>query len=283
MLKNYFFRSVIRMVIGVILGLILLFVPLLYFFQGRLIYFPRGYGIRMELIRPGDAEVLRYQTACGRQIAFYVRPRGGAALPRTVWVAFNGNASLALDLLDVYEKVADPEAGFLLLDYPGYGECEGSPSPQTILESSEGALAALAGHLNTDPKQLYAHLNIFGYSIGTAAALQLAAHHEVEKLVLVSPFTTMMAMARRQMGWPVCLLLRHRFDNRSRLLELAQRPARPKVTIFHGTADPLIPIAMSRELAALVPGWIDFHEVPGGDHASVIDLGQAGIVKALGR
>lgn len=282
-LRSKILRRVFLMFINVAIGTIVLGSALLFLFQERIIYVPRGYGIRMEQIRPRDATVLRYQTACGRQVAFYVRPQGGAEVPRTVWVAFNGNASLALDMLDLYEEAPDPAAAFLLVDYPSYGECEGKPSPQSILESSEGALAALAEHLKTAPKQLYAHLNVFGYSIGAAAALQLAARHEVEKVVLVSPFTTMMEMARRQVGWPLCLMLRHRFDNRSRMLELAKQAKRPKVVMFHGVADPLIPIAMSRELASLVPGWVEFHEVPGADHVSVIDGARAGILKALGK
>jgi hypothetical protein len=35
------------------------------------------------------------------------------------------------------------QTAFLLVDYPGYGICQGKPNPRTILENAEGALQTL--------------------------------------------------------------------------------------------------------------------------------------------
>lgn len=271
---------VARVLIGVVVGFFLLAAALLLLFQDRLIYFPQPYPFALERLKPADARPLHYQSAGGRQTAFYIAPKNGGA-PARMWIAFQGNAALALDWLDTLEKTPDPEAGFLLIDYPGFGACEGHPSPQTILESSEGALAALAADLKLDPKILYRHLNVLGYSIGGAAALQLAAGHDVERVVLISPFTSTMAMARATVGWPLCLLLRHRFDNRARLAELGRRLPRPAVVILHGGADTLVPVRMGRELAGIMPGWIEYHEIAGADHITVQMIGENQILKAL--
>ena len=266
----------------IIIGLFCVLAFILLFLQQQMIYHPRAYDIPLSSLGVTTAQPLRFQTSCGRQTAFYVPPKNGAAVPELMWVMFHGNASLALDLLDLIELTPDPTAGCLLIDYPGYGDCQGKASPQAILESSEKAMTALAGQLKTTPETLYKRLRIFGYSLGAASALQLAVRHDVERVVLVAPFTSMLDMAKRTVGWPLCTMLRHRFDNRARLAELAKRPHRPEVVIIHGASDTLIPPAMSRELSATAPGWIQYQEIPGADHIFVIEAAAAQIHHALG-
>jgi len=84
----------------------------------------------------------------------------------------------------------------------------------------------------------------------------------VDKVILVAPFVTTLEEAKRVVGVPLCYVLRHRFDNRARLAELAARPKPPKVWIFHGTEDVTIPPSRGRELKAAFPQMITLQEVP---------------------
>jgi pimeloyl-ACP methyl ester carboxylesterase len=88
-------------------------------------------------------------------------------------------------------------------------------------------------------------------------------------------------MARRAIGWPLCWLLLHNFDNRARMAELAARPQPPRVTIFHGSADTLIPEEMGRSLAEAFPKMATFHEVADADHNSVVTWAQPEMFKAM--
>jgi uncharacterized protein len=278
---NRIFRMSMAAIVGSVLFLIA-FMGLLYYFQARMIYLPRSYGPEHTAWLPPSARMIPYETSEGRQQAIYVPPRDNPNLPPDpIWMLFNGNASLAMDWADFLEKVPNPRAGFLLIDYPGYGHCEGSPSPRTILESSAKALAALAHQLAAKPDQLYRHLNVLGFSLGTAAALQLACKERVERIVLIAPFSSLVEMARRSVGWPLCNLLTHRFDNRARLDELARSPHRPAVTILHGNADRVVPVEMSRKMAGLYPGWIEYHEVEGGEHNLIFSEAAPQIVSAM--
>ena len=87
-------------------------------------------------------------------------------------------------------------------------------------------------------------------------------------MVLLSPFTTLTEMARGTVGWPLCHLNRHRFDNRTRLASIVARGAR--VRIVHGTADGIIPVSMARELAAAHPAAVQLTEVPGAGHNDML-------------
>jgi len=246
----------------VVLGLVPLY---LWFFQARMIYLPSGYALgevpAADLPRLWP---LRFTTDAGEQLAFYVPPREGDR-PSTVWLFCAGNADRALSWRNFATDLPDPRAGALLVDYPGYGDCAGIPTPASILASTRGAVAALAKRLgDADLKQRIA---VYGHSLGAAAAMQYAQAEGAERAVLIAPFTTMMAMARRRVGWPLCELLRHRFDNETaaRVLRAAGTP----VLVVHGGRDGVIPLAMGERVADLAGGTLI--AVPEAGHIDIAD------------
>jgi pimeloyl-ACP methyl ester carboxylesterase len=262
-------RKILKSLLRIFAVAVFAIVMLLLFFQHRLIYHPHPYdrpvGQRGEGIVP-----IAYTTSQGRQQSYYLPPRGQPM--RRLWVCFPGNGSLAMDWLRFLKPAPDSHDGFLLIDYPGYGDCEGSASPAAIEDSAEAAFASLAVKLNMPEASLEKDLGVLGLSLGCATGLNFAVRHPVDRVILLAPFTRMRDMARRMVGWPLCLLLRHNFDNGARLSELAARASPPRVTIFHGDADTTIPISMGRQLAALYPEMITFHAVPGAGHNSVLTL-----------
>lgn len=273
------------MALSTLRSLLVVFVAialLLLLFQHQLIYHPRKDRPTYREKLPTHTVELKYQTSQGRQQCFYVPQRDSTLqMPARIWVMFPGNASLALDWLEFLAVAPDGSDAFLLIDYPGYGECEGSASPESTQESAEHAVVALAGALNMGRETLDKRLNVVGLSIGCATALKFAVRHPIEHAVLIAPFTTLREESRRMVGFPLCYLLLHNYDNRTRLAELASRQSPPTVTIFHGSADSTIPPAMGRELAALFPKMIDFHEVPGADHNSILSVALPQIYEAM--
>ncbi len=253
---------------------ILILTPVIFLlgWQSRLIYHPNPYQAEHEtLLRNVKGERLRFETAQGRQTAFYIPPRTPApGLPQTLWLCFAGNGSLALDWLE-YTGDWDARFAYLLIDYPSYGECEGTPSPERIRESSKAAVAALAHHLHTSQAELQPRLAVLGHSLGAAAALMAADDLDLRRGVLLSPFTTMTDMGRIVLGWPLCYLNRHRFDNRLSLGHVASR-AGARIVIFHGAEDEVIPLRMGQELAAAHLQAVTFHAVPGGHHNDLLRL-----------
>lgn len=263
-----------RMVRAAAVG-ILLPVLLLAGCQSRLIYHPQRYHAQVVAHPPAGLEPLRYRVHGHELVAFYRH----AEPMRRLWVLFNGNAGLALHWAE-FVRESDPRDAYLLIDYPGYGASGGSPSPASIRAGADGALSAVAARIGRTPAELSPRLAVLGHSLGAAAALQFAAGHEVERVVLISPFTSLMDMARRMVGRPLCWLLTHRFDNRARLAELRDRPRPPRVAIVHGDADEVIPVAMGRELAASWPA-IAYREIAGADHNGIIDGARTAILAAM--
>ena len=254
----------------VVLALVLIPAALLFFRQHSMIYYPRTYPPGYQRALPAGTMELDYTTLAGKQLAFYLPPRSGAALPARIWVTFSGNASVALDWLDVVARNPNKEDAFLLVDYPGYGKSAGRASIATTRASADKALSTLAERLGIPEADLSSRLCVMGVSLGAAAALEFAAGHPIQRAVLIAPFTTLREIAAKLFTKPASYLLLESYDNRSRIRELAQRAPAPAIAIFHGTDDTLVPLWMGRELAESAPNVAEFFPVRGANHDTVV-------------
>jgi uncharacterized protein len=245
-------------------------VSLLVLFQDRLIYFPLRYSTaQLEEARTVGVQEVRFRTSQGSQAAFFWRNEDSDTAPQNVWLLFGGNGDVALGWMGLVRAFPGPRAGYLLIDYPGYGSCEGRPNPQTILENSERALQTL---LERKGWKLPETLCVLGHSLGGAAALQFAAKNAVRKILVVSTFTTMDDMVRAQIRIPLGRLLRHRFDNVACLKAILSQKEVPEICILHGQADEIISPKMGRALAQLDPSRIKFAEIPEAGHNDIIQM-----------
>lgn len=235
--------------------------------QSSLIYHPQSYdSADFQRLPAMQGQRLEFESSSGTQSAYFV-PARRPSPDGPIWIVFSGNAALALDWTWITSEW-DSGFAYLLVDYPGYGECTGKPSPKTIAESADAAFTRLAGHLQASEAELRPRCFVLGQSLGCAAALQLADARQLSGGVLISPFTTMTEMARQVVGWPLCHLNRHRFDNRRHLSNAVDRGGH--FTLFHGEADRLIPISMSRELAAIDYQSVRLIPVAGADHNDIV-------------
>lgn len=247
--------------------------------QSSLIYFPRPYGPNTvaEWKHSTAGKTISFKTSQGNQRAFL---QGNLKTPRHLWIVCGGNGTVALDWSEWLTKNAPNEDAWLLVDFPGYGDCEGSPSPKRIQETLATAVplawreAGWQG--NTDPKRL----RIFGHSLGAAACLIAASEFKIQRGVLLSPFTSTMDMSRVMTGLPLGFLVTHRFDNEARLAELSARGP-GKIIILHGDADEVIPVEMSRALASKRTDSVRLIEIANGRHNTIQEVNAADLAHAL--
>lgn len=239
--------------------------------QRKLIFFPRDYADTYKVSLPPGTREISYVVDGHAQTSFYIPPRvapaAGSAPP--IVVMFNGNGSVALDWLDVARTQPRDDLAFFLVDFPGYGLCEGSPSRVSIIAAIEASWPALARELGVSVEQLDADVSTLGFSMGAAAAMEFAVRRPVKRVVLLAPFTSLRDMATRVAGSFVSMFLLDRFDNRARLDELAKRASPPRVMVCHGSKDSVIPVEMGRELGARHPAFTRIVEFPGVDHADL--------------
>jgi uncharacterized protein len=248
--------------------------------QQRLIYHPRGYDEdEVAWIEARGGKRWEVMTSQGKQTAFYLPPLAAPTeVPEFLWLVTGGNGSLALNYA-THHTSWDKRFGYLFIDYPGYGLCEGSPSPEHIRET----IAALRVKARTEwplsDADLSARSGALGHSIGAAAALIAAEEWQLTRAVLCTPFTTLTDMARRLVGTPLCYLNRHRFDNQKTLRSLELRQGR--AVLIHGTRDEVIPFQMSAQLHAEFPGSTQLITAEGAMHNDIFHLAERQIAEAM--
>jgi pimeloyl-ACP methyl ester carboxylesterase len=250
-------------------------------FQRRFIYFPLPYSAaQLQNAKSIGTQEIRFRTSQGNQTAFFWQCENAAAAPENLWLIFGGNGDLALAWLDLVCAFPLSGSGFLLIDYPGYGICQGKPNPRTILENTEGAIRALLEQKGWSAEG--EALSVLGHSLGGAAALQFAARHSVRKIVLISTFTSMEDMVRKQIGITVGPLLRHRFNNVTLLKTILSQNRVPEISILHGKLDDIVPLRMGVALAQLSPTEIKFAAIRKAGHNDIIQQAFPLLLQTMG-
>jgi pimeloyl-ACP methyl ester carboxylesterase len=274
---NLLIRAVIRALVVIGLGFLGL-IALIYFKQHSMVYHPRPYDPSYAQVLPVNAEEISYTLPFGKQTAFYIPPRNNGRLPARLWIAFCGNGSLALDWITILAGYPSGEDAFLLLDYPGYGTCQGYASIASMRASTDAALNTLAKRLGLSGEEMESRLCTVGHSLGSAVAIDFAARHRIQRVVAISAFTTLREEAASIIGGPLSHLLIESYDNRSGIGEIRERNPEAKIAIFHGTEDEVIPVRMGRELAGEFP-FIDFFAVEGANHVGVLSEAHDKIIR----
>jgi fermentation-respiration switch protein FrsA (DUF1100 family) len=114
------------------------------------------------------------------------------------------------------EAVGDPVRGdtpgiaWLIVNYRGYGASEGSPSERALVDDALTLYDHAAKLPGVDADRIVA----FGRSLGSGPAVALAAQRPLRAVILVSPFDSLAAVAKRYYWYlPVDWMLKHRFDS----------------------------------------------------------------------
>src|SRR5438128_2815634 len=220
-------RRIIRFVAGLFVVL-LITLSILYFRQHSLVYHPRPYDESYVYALPANGLEINYTVANAKYVAYYVP--GIHPTPKRLWIAFCGNGSLALDWTTILRQYPPNGDAFLLIDYPGYGKNGGYATIASTRASADAALKALTERLQTNEDHLM--LCTIGHSLGSAVALDFGAHHRVQEIVLIAPFTTLREEAATMLGGWIARLLIESYDNRANLTEIARRNPMPQVAVF---------------------------------------------------
>ncbi|AIF45770.1 alpha/beta hydrolase [Dyella japonica] len=189
-----------------------------------------------------------------------VRLRGWVMNPgrRKALLYFGGNGER---IEDAREELAHwfPDRTIYLLPYRGYAASEGKPG-ETALVADARALFDLAAR--THPQ-----IAAIGRSLGSGVAVQLAAKRPVERLVLVTPFDSLVRVAAGYFPWlPVNALMRDRFES-WRYVGAIHCP----VLVIRAQDDEVIPAARTVALVAAFSSPPTVQVVPDAGHNTVQD------------
>jgi uncharacterized protein len=252
------------------LGKVLFFILLIYliaaasvyiFYRG-FIYFPsRTYLSPSWAHAHKDFVELAVTTEDGLNLKGWYAPAKGKLL---TLVYFHGNG----DNLRTAAKTADPYLnagyGFLLAEYRGYSGLPGLPTEKGLYADARAFLKDLIASGVPETNVV-----LFGHSLGTGVATQMATEFHVAGLILLAPFLSLTKIAQAWLPiFPAKLLIKDRFENFKKI---------PKINVpllvAEGEKDMIVPPADSQKLFDLANEPKEFHLFPTGQHNNLLKLG----------
>lgn len=218
----------------------------LFLTQRSQIYFP------VREANPPGARSIRLPGADATLKIWVVERPGPRAL-----IYFGGNAEDVSANIPAFTS-SFPGHSLYLVNYRGYGGSTGSPS--------ESALVADANRIYDHLHARYPEISVLGRSLGSGIAVQLAASRELQRLVLVTPYDSLVNVASQHFRlFPVSLLMRDRYECISRV-----RSIRAPVLAVVAGSDEIIPRARTDALvAAFPPSQIRVLLLEGATHNSL--------------
>ena len=191
-------------------------------------------------------------------------------------VYFHGNGG-NLSYCDwVGESLGARGFDVLLFDYRGYGRSGGEPTDEQRLYSDADAAYDFVTKARGIPSR---RVVLYGQSLGTAAAADLASRRECGALVLESGLSSASDMAGAIMPWLprfVRGLTKNKLDSVGKL----PRVGCP-VFVAHGARDEIIPVGQGRSLYAAAPEPKRLQVIEGAGHNDLSNVGGEQYIDSL--
>ncbi len=180
-------------------------VAVMYFAQRRFIYFPDPTRTMPHAAGLSNVVERIIATPDGEKIVAWY---GKAAVGQPTLLYFHGNGG-ALELrAGRIAKYLERGRGLFMMSYRGYSGSTGSPSEAKNVADAKLAYEALVAD-GVSPDDII----LYGESLGTGVAIEVAAEKKVAGVILDSPFTSIVERAAQLYPWlPVRLLLQDRYE-----------------------------------------------------------------------
>ncbi len=173
-----------------------------------------------------------------------------------VVIVFHGNSYNHMVSAYRAEPLRVGGRGVLIASYRGYGDNPGKPSEAGLYSDAE-AWIAQAAELAPDSR-----LYLFGFSLGGAVAIEMAARHEFSGVATLGAFTRLKDMV----PGIARALVTERYDNLARIGAVEE-----PLLLMHGTKDEVVdPEAVAKLEAAGGPNVVRINLV-GGEHWVPLD------------
>jgi uncharacterized protein len=186
-------------------------------------------------------------------IAWYA----GAKPGQPTLLYFHGNGGALEIRRERIAKYMSRGRGMFMLAYRGYSGSTGLPSEAANIADAQLAYETLINE-GIKPEDII----LYGESLGTGVAIQLAVEKKVRGLVLDSPYTSMIERASQIYWWlPVGLLLRDHYMSRDFIKQV-----HVPLFVLHGQADNIVPVAMGNEMFSLANEPKEIKTLPGAGH-----------------
>jgi len=175
------------------------------------------------------------------------------------WVIYlHGNDANVASRMNIthYEGLRRLGLNVVAPEYRGYGGVEGVPTESGIESDARAAYDTMRARFHVDPPRVV----IYGWSLGSAVAVDLASHVEEAAVILEGAPASVVAIGQQRYPmFPVRLIIRNPFES---ILKIGAVKA--PMLFLHSRGDTIVPIEEGRRLFDAAPQPKEWIEVTGG-------------------
>ena len=220
----------------VIFIIYLLILSILYFFQRNLLYHPTENNYfgdsllvsvdRIKIETPDKIKLLSWHHK--KDFKNY----------KTI-LFLHGNAGSLENRIHKINHFKNMNVNFLIISWRGFSGNKGIPTEQGLYQDARSAISWLKneGIMTKD-------IIIYGESLGTAVAIEIAQNNSFAGIILESPFTSMVDAAKNKYPFfPIRLLLKDKYESDKKI-----KNVKNPLLIMHGKVDKIVPFWMGQKL-----------------------------------
>ena len=207
---------------------------IIYFSQNKLLYHPGENNYLDENSLNHNIEKI-YIPSDSKLLAWHYKKNKNY---KTI-LFFHGNAGKLNNRIYKLNELSKLDINYLIFAYRGFSGNDGKPSEEGFYKDSRAAKYFL--NLNNIPDK---NIILYGESLGTAVAVDLAKDHNFAGIILESPFTSMVTLAQKYYPYlPVKILLKDTYESENKLNKI-----NIPILIMHGHKDTIVPFEMGKEM-----------------------------------
>ena len=224
-IKSFFLLILIYFVITVVV----------YFFQRKLLYHPFSPQITGKgLIH--NFETINFKTSDNFELKGWFHLKNSNK--KTI-LFLHGNAGNLDNRIDKLNSLGNIDINFLIIAWRGYSGNPGKPSETGLYKDALGGIEWLNKKGISNDRII-----LYGESLGTAIATEVAQNENFAGIILEAPFTSMVDMGQKIYPiFPVKFLLKDKYESKNKIKNI-----KSPILVLHGRKDKIVPFYMGEKI-----------------------------------
>ena len=249
---NYF-----TTIILILVSFYILLLAVMFFFQAHFLYHPsvNSYLKDQTTNEPSEIKKVKITTKDNIELVGWSYNKDIEKFKTILF--FHGNAGSLENRTYKLNHFKDLNVNFLIIAWRGFNGNKGKPSEIGLYRDAKSAIKWLNLKGVTEE-----NIILYGESLGTGVAVEVAQNKNYAGVILESPFTSMVNMGKKYYPlFPVRFLLKDKFESYKKIKKVSV-----PILVIHGKIDKIVPFAMGKKMYELAnePKFFYFQEY--GDH-----------------
>tara|TARA_B100001250_G_scaffold284721_1_gene246803 strand:+ start:2066 stop:2881 length:816 start_codon:yes stop_codon:yes gene_type:complete len=225
--------------VGLVIFIYFMVTTGLYIFQRNLLYHPVENNYHGDILAV-EIEKVKIVTEDNLNLLGWYHKKDLKKFKTILYL--HGNAGSLENRIHKINHFKDINVNFLLIAWRGFSGNAGKPTEKGLYEDARSAVKWLINQ-----GVIEENIVIYGESLGTGIAIEIAQNNKFAGVILESPFTSMVAAGKSKYPiFPIGLLLKDKYESDKKI-----KNVNSPILIMHGEADKIVPFSMGKKMYEL--------------------------------